>query len=84
MKTTMASIDPTSFLDFAPFDGEEHFFRWVGTYHGSDVRNQCKAELEEAVRNKVRVSPLVVVDKLTRATRQIDRSRVGIRARFAY
>jgi hypothetical protein len=71
-------------VDFSPFSGVDAFLRWVATNYGSDVKRACQAQIISDAENGKSVRPLAIVDELTRNTRQIDRSRLGIRARFTY
>lgn len=71
-------------IDFDPFIDSEGFFRWVETNYGSDVREACKSEIALEAGKDRPAKPIAIVVRLTRNTRRIDRSRVGLRARFTY
>jgi hypothetical protein len=86
VKSDMAKADltPDYYIDFSPFKGADDYYAWVATNFGSDVRASCYNQIEEARSKREPVEPLQVVDNITQATREIDLSRAGIRARYAY
>lgn len=71
-------------VDFSPFKGADEYYAWVATNFGNDVKASCFKQIEEAKAKRERIQPLQVIDKITQATREIDLSKSGIRARYGY
>jgi len=86
MDSEMAKLDkkPGNTVDFAPFNNADDFYAWVATNLGSDVKESCRIQIEAALADGQSVRAFRLVEKITQATREIDISRTGIKARYAY